>query len=170
MPIFTSLVAVLMPSSIEDVVNVYKELQPSAIQLHGYEDIEFIKNLKKIVNIPIIKALHIPKDDNLDINEIIKIAKSYSKYVDAILVDTKIENIKIEGKTHNWEVSKKIRENIDKPLILAGGLNKNNVVDAIKKVQPYGIDVSSSLESEKGKKDYKKVDEFLGVVYKYLYQ
>ena len=68
-----------------------------------------------------------------------------------------IERIKIEGKTHDWKISKTIRESIKKPLILAGGLNKDNVKKAIEVVKPYAIDVSSSLESEKGKKDFKKV-------------
>ncbi|EHP89105.1 phosphoribosylanthranilate isomerase [Methanotorris formicicus] len=161
----TSIVAVIMPKDIEEVLKVENSLKPNAIQLHGNEDIEFLKRLNDLredgkINSNLIKVLHIPKED-ANLSELIKTAKEYEKYCDALLVDTKIEKIKIKGKTHNWKISKTIRKSIKKPLILAGGLNKDNVKNAIEVVKPYAIDVSSSLESEKGKKDFKKVDEFL---------
>jgi len=166
---FTSLVAVLMPNSIEEVLEIYNALKPSAIQLHGFESLDFVKELNELknngkLNSHIIKVIHIPKDEEIEFKNLLNIAKDYEKYVNAILVDTKIENIKFEGKTHNWAVSKKLRESLKKPLILAGGLNKDNVLEAIKTVKPYAIDVSSSLEAYGGKKDLKKVDEFLEVV------
>jgi phosphoribosylanthranilate isomerase len=166
---FTSLVAVLMPNSIEEVLEVYNALKPNAIQLHGFESLEFVKKLRDLKNngkidAHIIKVIHIPKDEEIDFKTLLNTAKDYEKYADAILVDTKIENIKLEGKAHNWAVSKKLRECLKKPLILAGGLNKDNVLEAIKTVKPYAIDVSSSLEAYGGKKDLKKVDEFLEVV------
>jgi phosphoribosylanthranilate isomerase len=165
---FTSIVAVIMPKSIEEVLNVENALKPNAIQLHGHESVEFLKELSNLrkngeINSKIIKVLHIPKEKS-DLDNLIKTAKEYEKYCDALLVDTKIERIKIEGKTHDWKISKTIRESIKKPLILAGGLNKDNVKKAIEVVKPYAIDVSSSLESEKGKKDFKKVDEFLDTI------
>ena len=166
---FTSLVSVLMPNSMEEVLEVYDALKPNAIQLHGFESLEFVKKLRDLKNngkidAHIIKVIHIPKDEEIDFKTLLNTAKEYEKYVDALLVDTKIENIKLEGKTHNWAVSKTLRECLKKPLILAGGLNKDNVLEAIKTVKPYAIDVSSSLEAYGGKKDLKKVDEFLEVV------
>jgi len=168
---FTSLVAVLMPNDIKEVLEVYNTLKPNAIQLHGFESLDFVKELNELknggkLNSHIIKVIHIPKDEEIEFKTLLDTAKNYEKYVDAILVDTKIENVKLEGKTHNWEVSKKLRELLEKPLILAGGLNKNNVVEAIKTVKPYAIDVSSSLEAYGGKKELKKVDEFLEIVKK----
>jgi len=168
---FTSLVAVLMPNDIKEVLEFYNILKPNAIQLHGFESLDFVKELNELkndgkLNSHIIKVIHIPKDEEIEFKTLLDTAKNYEKYVDAILVDTKIENVKLEGKTHNWEVSKKLRELLEKPLILAGGLNKNNVLEAIKTVKPYAIDVSSSLEAYGGKKDLKKVDEFLEIVKK----
>ncbi|XRO76134.1 phosphoribosylanthranilate isomerase [Methanocaldococcus sp. 10A] len=166
---FTSLVSVLMPNDIKEVLEIYKNLKPNAIQLHGFESLDFVKEIRNLknngkLNADIIKVIHIPKDEEIDFKALLNTAKEYEKYVDAILVDTKIENIKFEGKTHNWAVSKKLKESLEKPLILAGGLNKDNVLEAIKIVKPYAVDVSSSLESYGGKKDLKKVDEFLKVV------
>ncbi|CAB3287562.1 N-(5'-phosphoribosyl)anthranilate isomerase [Methanocaldococcus lauensis] len=166
---FTSLVSVLMPNDIKEVLEVYDALKPDAIQLHGFESLEFVKELRNLKNNSIldsyiIKVIHIPKDEEIEFKYLLSIAKDYEKYVDAILVDTKIENVKFEGKTHNWAVSKKLRDSLKKPLILAGGLNKDNVLDAIKTVKPYAIDVSSSLEKYGGKKDFKKVDEFLSMI------
>ncbi|ACV25004.1 phosphoribosylanthranilate isomerase [Methanocaldococcus fervens] len=168
---FTSLVSVLMPNSIDEVLEVYNALKPNAIQLHGFESLDFVKELRNLknngnLNADIIKVIHIPKDEEIDFKTLLNTAKDYEKYVDAILVDTKIEKIKLEGKTHHWEVSKKLRELLEKPLILAGGLNKDNVLEAVNTVKPYAIDVSSSLEDYGGKKNLKKVDEFLEIIKK----
>jgi phosphoribosylanthranilate isomerase len=66
------------------------------------------------------------------------------------------------GKTHNWELSRSIRELIQpKPLILAGGLNQHNVIKAITQVKPYAVDVSSGVESSPGIKSTKKIYEFV---------
>ncbi|KUO41693.1 MAG: hypothetical protein AVW06_00795 [Hadesarchaea archaeon DG-33-1] len=65
------------------------------------------------------------------------------------------------GLTHDWNVSRLMRETIDRPLILAGGLNPSNVRAAIETVEPYGVDVASGVESEVGKKDPKLMREFI---------
>ncbi|XRO76002.1 phosphoribosylanthranilate isomerase [Methanocaldococcus sp. 28A] len=168
---FTSLVSVLMPNDIREVLEIYKSLKPNAIQLHGFESLDFVKEIRNLknngkLNADIIKVIHIPKDEEIGFKALLNTAKEYEKYVDAILVDTKIENIKFEGKVHNWAVSKKLKESLEKPLILAGGLNKDNILEAIKTVKPYAVDVSSSLEAYGGKKDLKKVDEFLEIIKK----
>ena len=62
---------------------------------------------------------------------------------------------------HDWNVSRAIREAIDRPLILAGGLNPNNVRAAIEFVKPYGVDVASGVESKVGKKDQNLVKKFI---------
>lgn len=67
------------------------------------------------------------------------------------------------GQTFNWEILKSVA--IPKPVILAGGLNINNVRTAITKVRPYGVDVSSGVETN-GKKDPSKIKEFVQLVKK----
>ncbi|HET6851291.1 MAG TPA: hypothetical protein VFH46_03150, partial [Pyrinomonadaceae bacterium] len=73
--------------------------------------------------------------------------------VDAVLLDSGNQSLAIKelggtGRTHDWRLSREIREAIDVPLFLAGGLNPSNVAAAIREVQPFGIDVCSGLRTE----------------------
>jgi phosphoribosylanthranilate isomerase len=67
------------------------------------------------------------------------------------------------GRTHNWELSREIRESIDIPLFLAGGINKDNVRKAIETVKPFGIDLCSSVRTD-GKLDREKLKAFFEVL------
>jgi phosphoribosylanthranilate isomerase len=74
-------------------------------------------------------------------------------HVNAILLDSGNQSLAIKelggtGRTHDWSLSRKIREAIEVPLFLAGGLNPGNVAAAIREVQPFGIDVCSGLRTE----------------------
>lgn len=156
-PLFVSRVIVLMPESVEYVLGIVDELNPDAIQLHGNEPLDFISELKKNIKAKIIKVLHV--DDNTKINYIMK----YAEVSDAILIDTKFGNIPGgTGKTHDWTKSRMICDMIKPtPLILSGGLNPENVRNAINTVNPYAVDVSSGVESSPGKKDRGKTENFV---------
>jgi phosphoribosylanthranilate isomerase len=67
------------------------------------------------------------------------------------------------GRTHNWELSREIRKSIPIPLFLAGGLNKDNVRQAIETVQPFGLDLCSSVRTD-GKLDQHKLKEFFNAI------
>ena len=84
--------------------------------------------------------------------------------VDAILLDSGNQSLAIKelggtGRTHDWTLSRKIREAIEAPLFLAGGLNPSNVAAAIREVQPFGIDVCSGLRTN-GSLDPQKLTAF----------
>jgi phosphoribosylanthranilate isomerase len=88
--------------------------------------------------------------------------------VDAILLDSGNPNLSIKelggtGRTHNWELSREIRKAIPIPLFLAGGLNKNNVRQAIETVQPFGLDLCSSVRT-KGQLDQQKLKDFFNAI------
>jgi len=68
------------------------------------------------------------------------------------------------GRPGDWAVATAIKEQLGKPLLLAGGLTSENVSDAIKTVQPWGVDVSSGVESELGKKDLEEAEAFISAV------
>ncbi|MFZ0390218.1 MAG: phosphoribosylanthranilate isomerase, partial [Calditrichia bacterium] len=65
------------------------------------------------------------------------------------------------GKTHDWEISRRLREISPLPLILAGGLNQKNVSEAIRQVQPAGVDVHTGVENSQGLKDEKRLQQFV---------
>ena len=97
-------------------------------------------------------------------------AVEISAHVDAILLDSGNPNLATKelggtGRVHNWDISKSIKESIDIPVFLAGGINKDNVRAAIDHVQPFGVDLCSSVRTN-GKLDEWKLDEFFNAVYR----
>ena len=84
--------------------------------------------------------------------------------VDAILLDSGNPNLKVKelggtGRVHNWKLSRQIRENSKCPVFLAGGLNPENVRQAIEEVQPFAVDVCSGVRTD-GKLDRQKLELF----------
>ena len=156
LPIFVSKVVVSMPESIEEALEISKT-RANYIQLHGDEPLDFVRELKERTNLGIIKKISV--DENSLEN-----SERYSKIVDAILLDTRVRGLSGgTGKTHDWDISRKIVESIRKPVILAGGLNPRNLEEAIEKVRPYAVNTSSGVESRPGKKDKRKVEQFIMV-------
>ena len=119
------------------------------------------KEIKKIF--PKIKTtitFYLDEDTNFSIliNEIIKYIDS--NIIDYILLDSKIGG---SGKTHNWELSSKIvQKQFPFPIILAGGLNPDNIKNAVAKVKPFGVDVMSGVNKSNSKcKDMNKISHFV---------
>jgi len=120
------------------------------IQLHGEETAERCKEIRNFFNIPIIKAIPVFKELDL------KVIEGYSISCDFFLFDTKNEN-KNEysggtGKTFDWDIIKKNKVWLDKqkPWILSGGLNIDNIEEALKYTRTKAIDVSSGIEYNPG--------------------
>jgi phosphoribosylanthranilate isomerase len=92
----------------------------------------------------------------------IETAECLAPYVDALLVDSRTKDrIGGTGMTHDWGISSKIVLRVNKPVILAGGLNTSNVLEAIRRVRPFGVDVNSGVEFEDGRKDPEKISGFV---------
>ena len=130
------------------------------IQLHGEEDINYIKKIKKLGK-PIIKA--IPVKNSLDILK----ARKYENYCDMILFDTKIDS-EISGGSgisFDWNLLRGYHSS--KKWILAGGLNVKNVFEALKITKAPVIDISSGIEKTKGVKCEKMIKNFLQTVKNY---
>jgi len=104
--------------------------------------------------------------------EAVEEAIAVAPQVDAVLLDSGNQSLKIKelggtGRTHDWSLSRKIREAIEAPLFLAGGLNPSNVAAAIREVQPFGIDVCSGLRTN-GRLDSHKLKQFFAGLATYL--
>lgn len=108
--------------------------------------------------ISLVQVVHVTGPEAVD--EAIAVAP----HVDALLLDSGNQSLPVKelggtGRTHDWTLSRKIREAIEVPMFLAGGLNPANVAAAIREVQPFGIDVCSGLRSE-GHLDPQKLSSF----------
>ena len=142
-PPFLNVVLVVDGSNQDFLIKAIKRIMPDAVQAYGFDDPEVLKELGVSW---VIKPI---RSDT----EIIGDPREF----DAILFDNSMGR----GIKASWDTSKRIREKIELPLILAGGLNPENVQEAIKIVKPYGVDVSSGVESAPGIKDPGKLKEFI---------
>jgi phosphoribosylanthranilate isomerase len=145
------------------IVSHYKRVNTTTIQMvdalekRGYE---LLRN--ELPNVKLVQVIHVI--DGNSVKEAIDIAK----YVDAILLDSGNPNLTVKelggtGRTHNWNLSRAIRDAISIPLFLAGGLNKDNVKQAIEQVQPFGLDLCSSVRTG-GQLDKTKLQEFFEAI------
>ncbi|MCH2541493.1 MAG: phosphoribosylanthranilate isomerase [Alphaproteobacteria bacterium] len=151
-------VGVFANSNITEIKTIAKNVELDYLQLHGNETENFIKNIKKILKIKIIKALKI--SNNSDIKKISR----FKKISDYILIDTKIIkknnlSFKKKSKELDWNLLKKIKDK--RKLILSGALNTTNLAEATGESGINFVDASSSLEIMSGKKNIKKINKFL---------
>ena len=114
---------------------------------------------KELPGINIIQVIHVVDDSSVE--EAISIAP----LVDGLLLDSgnvksSVKELGGTGRTHNWELSREIVESTQTPVWLSGGLNPENIVDAIESVSPFGVDVCSGVRSDE-KLDEKKLSQFV---------
>jgi len=112
--------------------------------------------------ISLVQVIHVTGEESVEE------AKSIAPHVNAILLDSGNQSLQVKelggtGRVHDWSLSLKIRESISVPLFLAGGLNPDNVAEAIRTVQPFGIDVCSGLRTE-GHLDPIKLKAFFAAI------
>jgi phosphoribosylanthranilate isomerase len=97
-------------------------------------------------------------------------AAELAEYADALLLDSGNPGLQVKelggtGRRHDWQLSRKIVETVGKPVFLAGGLNAGNVGEAIRTVQPFGLDICSGVRTD-GKLDEQKLAEFFSEAWK----
>lgn len=140
-------VGVFVNQSINYVADIAANNIIDIIQLHGSEDESYIRNLQNKTDKKIIKAIRIET-----VRDIQGIDNCVADYV---LLDNGIGGT---GESFDWSLVK----DIGKPFFIAGGIGANNVKEALR-LQPYAIDVSSSVETN-GYKDYDKIQEIIALV------
>ncbi len=113
--------------------------------------------------VAIVQVIHVNGEESID--EAIQVASR----VDAILLDSGNQKLQVKelggtGRTHDWILSRRIRESVDVPIFLAGGLNADNVAEAIDQVGPFGLDLCSGVRTD-GKLDEAKLAQFVKQVF-----
>lgn len=152
LPPFVTSVALFVNESAEQVCAVMDQTGVDLLQFHGDESPEFCTQFNR----PYFKALRMSPDIDV-VAETKRFASSR-----AILLDAYRPGVPGgTGEAFDWE---RIPSDIDKPLILAGGLDQSNVAKAISQVKPYAVDVSGGVEAAKGLKDSSKITSFMNEV------
>ncbi|MGM0594655.1 MAG: phosphoribosylanthranilate isomerase [Pseudomonadota bacterium] len=136
------------------VIDFCAELGVEIVQLHGaIEPQELVKLRMQAPQLQIIKSL-VVRGDNLD--ELKQSIAATAPFVDAYITDTFDPASGAEGATgltHDWAIDRQLVALSPRPVILAGGLNPDNVAEAIRTVAPFGVDVHTGIEGEDGRKD-----------------
>ncbi len=153
MPPFISVVGLFVNAATGEIQSVLSKVRLDIIQFHGDETPQHCEQVCAQINLPFYKAIRVKPDTNL-----LQYATDF-KAAKALLLDTYSEQAYGgTGHVFDWNL---IPKNLPKPIILAGGLDANNVLDAIKQVRPYAVDVSGGVELTKGIKDAAKVAAFM---------
>lgn len=147
----------------DEIIRQQRTTRVNTLQLVDAVSIETYTRLRDALRgISIVQVIHVVDESSIDM------ACSVAPYVDAILLDSGNPNLAVKelggtGRTHDWSVSRKIRDAVGVPIFLAGGLNAENVARAIDEVQPFGIDVCNGVRSN-GKLDEAKLSSFIKAI------
>ncbi len=111
-----------------------------------------------LANVKLVQVVHVVSEKSVDE------AGELAEFVDAILLDSGNPKLAVKelggtGRRHDWRLSRKIVETCGKPVFLAGGLNAENVREAIDTVQPFGLDLCSGVRTD-GRLDFRKLEAF----------
>ncbi|HIE28243.1 TPA: phosphoribosylanthranilate isomerase [Candidatus Poribacteria bacterium] len=162
-------VALFIDMPIEFIESAVETIKPFAIQLLGHESPEFVATLKKRLPCQVWKSICLPVKGQakIYINDIkVQMDSFVSAGADALLLDTvAISGDKLRfggtGKVSDWNIARELVKSTKAPVFLAGGINPDNVREAIQTVKPYGIDLCSGVEKVKAKRDYEKVNRLM---------
>lgn len=129
------------------IIEQHRRLRTNTIQIvdrleqGSYDDLR-----SALPGISLVQVIHVTDEESVEE------AKTIAPHVDAILLDSGNQKLAVKelggtGRTHDWTLSRKIREAVRVPIFLAGGLKPENVVDAIQAVQPFGLDLCSGVRT-----------------------
>ena len=147
-------VGVFVNENIDDIKLKIKELELNFVQLHGDEDNNYIKEIKKL-NTKVIKKISIKNTKDLN-----NIENYYS--ADYFLFDYKPNSNEMPGgnaKSFDWKIVNNLK--VKKPWFLSGGINLSNIELIKSRIKPFGIDLSSGVEKELGIKDNHIINNFM---------
>ena len=146
-------VGVYVNAPVEEVNRTAEAAGFDLVQLHGVEPPEVCAAVER----PVVKALHVAPGTTVD--DLRRLMDRYAPHVEAFLLDTKRSDAwGGTGERFDWRIARALAG--DYRLFLAGGLDAENVAEAVRTVRPYAVDLSSSLEYEPGRKDFDRISAF----------
>jgi phosphoribosylanthranilate isomerase len=149
LPPFVSAVGLFVNPTHEEVKEVLDDCPLAALQFHGEEAPEFCRRF----GLPYIKAVRVRQGFDL-----IKYLADFNDAAGWLLDAFHEDAYGGKGTTFDWSL---IPQSLARPLVLSGGLNAENVADAVRRVRPWAVDVSSGVEAAKGIKDAAKIAAFI---------
>ena len=149
--------------NVDEIIGQQKRLGVNTIQICDRLEKGSHKQLREALpGISLVQVIHVTGRESVD--EAVAVAPN----VDAILLDSGNQTLAIKelggtGRVHDWRLSARIREAVEVPLFLAGGLKPENVAEGINQVRPFGVDVCSGLRTE-GRLDEEKLGAFFKAI------
>lgn len=160
--------AITMSDDVDEILRMADAVQPNILHISSELEQVGLDKMAQIrgrlsPDIQLMKAIPVGDMASVDI------ARSYAAVSDLLLLDTSrkgFPGVGATGFTHDWNVSKAIVEAVQIPVILAGGLNAQNVASAIEKVRPWGVDsnTSTNKEGSRVEKDLDRIAEFVRAI------
>jgi len=161
-PPFVSTVGLFVNASVEEVAAVLQQAPLSLLQFHGDETPEQCAAIAAAVKRPFIRAARIGSSTTpADLIKYEQDYRSASPYFTGLLLDTLVEQYGGSGKVFDWSL---IPEELAPRVVLSGGLSVQNATDAVQRVRPHAVDISSGVEQAKGIKDAAKIAAFIEAV------
>lgn len=149
---FVSSVLVTMADSVADLVALQEQISADVVQVHGGLAPDELPAVRDQIAADVIVAV------DADDSEI----PQYAQAVDAVLVDsTDDHGAGGTGETHDWSRTRQLVQELETPVILAGGLTPANVAEAVEQVTPFGVDTATGVEVDGGHKDHDAVARFV---------
>lgn len=148
-------------TSAEAILAQQRRCRTNTLQLCDYVAPEVHRELRReLPGIAIVQVVHVTGPDDVEF------ARDAATRVDALLLDSGNPSLAVKelggtGRTHDWTISRKIRDAVAVPIFLAGGLREENVRAAIAEVEPFGLDLCSSVRTD-GRLDEAKLARFFG--------
>ena len=144
----------------DSIIEQHSMCRTSTLQLvDSMAPAELEKLRARLPGIRLVQVIHVGGEESIDE------ARMIAPFVDALLLDSGNQKLAVKelggtGRVHDWRISRRIRDAVDVPLFLAGGLNAGNVAAAVSAVQPHGVDVCSGVRTD-GKLDAAKLRAFV---------
>lgn len=153
-PPLVTAVLVTMATDRDRVVSLAERTGADAVQVHGGHAPGSVATLRDRLPTPVLAAVG-PTDD----------VAAYAEAADALVLDSRDEDGGGgTGRTHDWDRAAARVDELDVPVLLAGGLTPGNVGEAVRTVDPFGVDVASGVEAAGGEKDHDAVERFVAAV------